>query len=124
MVTQTLSAKNPTVLLKILKIQLATAPSIPGNAAKSLTPNFLNRSAKLSNRRFIQSVAFLGLAGVDGVVGLKLPHPATAPFPPTAKATIVLINRPNAVKMLAMVIPCSLNRVLILSPEFYLREKF
>ena len=85
-------------------------PIIPGNAA----PNFFARKAsnfpKIFNCFFIQSCA----PPFDGGVGWG---EGESVVPPVNVSTITPIIIPKAVKILAIVIPCSLNNVLILSPN-------
>ena len=84
------------------------APMIPGNASAAFTPNFPSNDAKALSLFLSHSFApFLSLGG-----GL----PSTAPPPPGSNAsTKTQIAIPIAVSMEAIVMPCSLNSVLIFS---------
>ena len=106
---------QPTMSLALLRIQLIIPPMIPGNASAALIPNQPDRDASTLSLFLIHSFKpFSSLGGGE-------PPPldaAAAPPPPgnnasTSTPMAILI----AMSMEAIVIPCSLNRVLIVSPN-------
>ena len=88
-------------------------PMIPGRASAALIPNRPNKDAKALSLFLIHSFKpFSSLSGGSP------PDAAAAPQPPGNNAsTSTLMAIPIAVSMEAIVIPCSLNRVLIFSPN-------
>ena len=103
---------QPTTYLALLSIQLIIPPMIPGNASAALIPNRPNRDAKALSLFLIHSFKpFSSLGGGS-------PPDAAAPPPPDNNAsTSTSMAIPIAVSMEAIIIPCSLNRVLIFSPN-------
>ena len=85
---------------------------IPGRASAALIPNRPNRDAKALSLFLIHSFKpFSSLGGCP-------PDAVAAPPPPDNNAsTSTPMAIPIAVSMEAIVIPCSLNRVLIFSPD-------
>ena len=86
---------------------------IPGNASAALIPNQPKRDAKALSLFLIHSfkpASFLG--------GGSPPDATAAPPPPDNNAsTSTPMAIPIAMSMEAIVIPCSLNRVLIFSAK-------
>ena len=86
---------------------------IPGRASSAFTPNFPSSDAKALSLFLIhpfKPFSFLG--------GGSPPPPDTAAAPPGNNAsTSTPMAIPIAVSMEAIVIPCSLNRVRIFSPN-------
>ena len=70
---------------------------MPGNASAAFIPNFPSSDAK--------------------ALSLDLTHSFKPPPPGNNASTSTLMAIPIAVSMEAIVIPCSLNRVLIFSPN-------
>ena len=104
---------QPTTSFALLRIQLIIPPMIPGNASAALIPNRPNRDASALSLFLIHSFEPFSSLGGDSP-----PDAAAAPPPPgnnTSTSTLMAI--PIAVSMEAIVIPCSLNRVLIFSPD-------
>ena len=103
---------QPTTSLALLSIQLIILPMIPGRASAVLNPNRPNRDAKALSLFLIHSFKpFLSLGGGP-------PDVAAAPPPPGNNAsTSTPMAIPIAVSMETIIIPCSLNRVLIFSPN-------
>ena len=101
---------QPTTSLALLSIQLIIPPIIPGTTSAALIPNQLNSDASALSLFLIHSFKpFLSLGGGP-------PDAAAAPPPPGNNAsTSTPMAIPIAVSMEAIVIPCSLNRVLIFS---------
>ena len=85
-------------------------PVIPGRASAAFTSNFPGSDAKALSLDLSYSFKpFWSLGGV-------LPPDAAAPPPPGSNASMsTLITIPIAVSMEAIVMPCSLNNVLIFS---------
>ena len=101
---------HPIVFFALFKIHENIEPMIPGN---TLSANLSNSCNRAFNLFFIHSLAqpFLSLVVVlsDAVVDtLGPPSRASIRTPRTI---------PKAVKINSIVIPCSLKRVLILSPS-------
>ena len=93
---------------------------IPGNASAALIPNWPNSNANDSSLFLIHS--FRPHSSLGG--GLPPPPDAAAPPPPGNNAsTSTPMAIPIAVSMEAIVIPCSLNRVQIFSPNEALLSK-
>ena len=85
---------------------------IPGNASAAFIPNFPSSDAKALSLFLIYPFKpFSSLGGGS-------PPPEIAPPPPGNNAsTSTPMAIPIAMSMEAVVIPCSLNRVRILSPN-------
>ena len=87
---------------------------IPGNASAAFIPNFLNRDAKALSLFLIHP--FKPFSSLGG--GSPPPPDAVAAPPPGNNAsTSTPMAIPIAVSMEAIIIPCSLTRVLIFSPN-------
>ena len=105
---------QPTMSFSLLRIQVIIPPMIPGNASAALIPNRPNRDASALSLFLIHP--FKPFSSLRG--GEPPPDSAAAPPPPgnnalTSTQMAILI----AVSMEAIVIPCSLNRVRIFSPN-------
>ena len=103
---------QPTTSLSLLRIQLIIPSMIPGRASAASTPNWSIRDASTLTLFLIHSFKpFSSLGGGS-------PHYAAAP-PPSGNtaSTSTPMAIPIAMSMEAIVIPCSLNRVLIFSPN-------
>ena len=86
---------------------------IPGRASAALNPNWPNSHAKALSLFLIHSFSPFSSLG-----RLPPPHAAEAPPPPGNNAsTSTPMAIPIAVSMEAIIIPCSLNRVRIFSPN-------
>ena len=88
---------------------------IPGNASAALIPNQPNSNAKALSLFLIHSFSPASSLG-----GGSPPSPNAVAAPPPLgnnASTSTLIAIPIAVSMEAIVIPCSLNRVQIFSPN-------
>ena len=84
---------------------------IPGNASVAFIPNFPNRDASALSLFLIhpfKPFSSLGGGSPDAVV---------APLPGNNASTSTPMAIPIAVSIEAVVIPCSLNRVWIFSPN-------
>ena len=99
------SAKNPTVFPRKLKMAPTTPPTMAGNASTAFPATLLRASASLSNHFFRVPLSF------DGEPSVPLPPPKTH----VMARTIVEIVIERAVSIENIVIPCSLNKVRILS---------
>ena len=105
---------QPTTSLALFNIHEIIKPTIPGSDANALSANLPNNYDRAFNLLFIHSLAppFFSLAvvfcdvGVDVVLG-----------PPNRASIRTPRVIPEAVKIETIVIPCSLKRVLILSPS-------
>ena len=87
---------------------------MPGNASAALIPNPPNRDA--STLSLFLTHPFRPFSSSGG--GSPPPDAAAAPSPPgNSASTSTPMAIPIAVSMEAIVIPCSLNRVLIFSPN-------
>ena len=87
---------------------------IPGSASAALIPNQPNRDASTLGLFLIHP--FKPFSSLGG--GSPAPDAMAAPPPPGNNAsTSTPMAIPIAVSMEAIVIPCSLNRVLIFSPN-------
>ena len=88
-------------------------PMMPGNTSAALIPNQPNRDAKALSLfliHFLKPFSSLG--------GGSPPDAAAAPPPPGNNAsTRTPMAIPIVVSMEASIIPCSLNRVMIFSPN-------
>ena len=91
---------------------------IPGNASAALIPNQPNRHAKALSLFLIHSFKPASSLG-----GGQPPPSAAAPTPGNNASTSTLMPILIAVSMEAIIIPCSLNRVLIFSPNEVLLSK-
>ena len=99
---------QPTAFFTLLRIQLIIPPMIPGRASAALIPNQPNRDAKALSLFLIHS--FKPASSLGG----SPPDAATEPPPPGNNAsTSTPVAIPIDISMEAIVIPCSLNRVLI-----------
>ena len=87
---------------------------MPGNASAALIPNRPNRDASTLSLFLIHSFRPLSSLG-GGPPHAALPPPPLAPGNNASTSTLMAI--PIAMSMEAIVIPCSLNRVLIFSPN-------
>ena len=103
---------QPTTSLALLRIQLIISPMMPGNALAAFIPNLHSSYSKAISLFLIHSFKpFSSLGGGS-------PPPEIAPPPPGNNAsTSTPMAIQIAVRMEAIVIPCSLNRVLIFSPN-------
>ena len=101
---------QPTTSSALLRIELIIPPMIPGNASAALIPNRPNRDAKALSLFLIHS--FKPFSSLGGG-----PPDAAAPPPGNNASTSTPMAIPIAVSIEAIVIPCSLNRVRILSPN-------
>ena len=101
------SATNPTTFARRLKIAATTLPTIAGNASMAFPASLLTAFASLSNHFFKIPSSFGG------------EPPALPPLPktPVIERTIVEIVIENAVSIENIVMPCSRNKVRILSPK-------
>ena len=105
---------QPTTSFALLSIQLIIPPIIPGNASAAFMPNFPNRDASTLSLFLIHPFKpFSSLGGGSS----PPPHAVVAPPPGNNASTSTLMAIPVAVSMEAIVIPCSLNRVRIFSPN-------
>ena len=87
---------------------------MPGNASAALIPNRPNRDAKALSLFLIHPFKpFSSLGGGSP----PPPDAVVAPSPSNNASTSTPMAIPIAVSMEAIVIPCSLNRVLIFSPN-------
>ena len=104
---------QPTTSFALLSIQLIIPPMIPGRASAAFIPNFPSSDAKALSLFLTHSFEpFSSLGG-----GSPPPHDAVAAPPGNNASTSTPMAIPIAVSMEAIVIPCSLNRVLIFSPN-------
>ena len=114
---------HPTASLARFSIHDTIAPITPGNELAAFPANLPRSPANalsLSLTHFFTAPSFAALPPPPAVAA---PVEATA-LPGKTASTITPINRPNAVKTEAMVIPCSLNRFLILSARgLFLSQK-
>ena len=104
---------QPTASFTLLRIQLIIPPIIPGNASAAFIPNFPNRDAKALS--FGLTHSFKPFSSLGG--GSPPPPEIAPPRPGNNASTSTPMAIPIAVSMEAIVIPCSLNRVLIFSPN-------
>ena len=105
---------QPTTSFAPLRIRLIIPPMIPGRASAALIPNLPNRDAKALSLFLIHSFkTFSSLGGGS-------PPYATEPPPPTTSTPMAILI---AVSIEAIVIPCSLNRVWIISAKRCLYPK-
>ena len=85
---------------------------MPGNASAALSPNRPNRDASALSLFLIHSYKPLSSLG-----GGSPPDAAAPPPPGNNASTSTLMAILIAVSMEAIIIPCSLNRVWIFSPN-------
>ena len=104
---------HPITSLALFNIHESIEPIIPGSDANTLTANLPSSYDRAFNLFFIHSLAppFLSLLVVLCDVG------ADALGPPNRASIRTPRAIPKAVKIETIVIPCSLKRVLILSPS-------
>ena len=88
-----------------LKIASTTLPTIAGNASTAFPASLLSAFANLSNHFFKIPSSF----------GVEPPVSPSPPETPVIARTIVEIVTERAVNIENMVMPCSLNKVQILS---------
>ena len=100
------SATNPTAFPRKLKAAPTILPMILGSAVAAFPTSLLSTSASLSNHSFRVPLPF------DG----GHPAPPLTPLPVMTR-TIVAIVIDRAVRIENMLMPCSLNRVRILSAK-------
>ena len=98
------SAINPTALPKKPRMPPTAFPTIAGNASVDFPANLLSASASLSNYFLKTPSSFGG-------------EPPVPPKAPVMARTIVEIVIERAVSIENMVIPCSRNKVRILSAK-------
>ena len=103
---------QPTTSFALLRIQLIIPPMIPGNASAAFIPNFPGSNAKALSFELIHSFRPFSSLG-----GGSPPPDTVAALPGNNASTSTLMAIPIAVSMEAIVIPCSLNRVQIFSPN-------
>ena len=112
---------QPTTSFTLLRIQLIIPPVIPGRASAALIPSQPNSDAKALSLFLIHSFK------LASSLGGGLPPDAMAPPPPPPPgnnaSTSTPMAIPIAVSIEAIVIPCSLNRVRIFSPNEVLLSK-
>ena len=102
---------HPTTYFALLSIQLIIPPMIKGNASAAFIPNFPNRDASALSLFLTHSFRpFSSLGGGP-------PDAVVAPPPSNNASTSTPMAIPIAVSIEAIIIPCSLNRVLIFSPN-------
>ena len=104
---------QPITSLALFKIHEIIEPMIPGSDANALSANLPNSCDRAFNLFFIHSLAppFLLLVVVlfDVVADML--------DPPSRASIRTPIAMPTAVNIDTIIIPCSLKRVLILSPS-------
>ena len=87
---------------------------IPGRASAAFTPNFPSSNAKALSLDLIHSFRPFSSLGGDS----PPPDATEAPLPPGSYAsTSTQMAIPIAMSMEAIIIPCSLNRIQIFSPN-------
>ena len=102
------SATNPTAFPRKLKIALTKLPMMAGNVSAAFPASLLSVPANLSNHFFKVPLSFDGEPPSS-----QLPPPKT----PVMARAIVEIVMDRAVSIVAIVIPCSRNKVQILSAK-------
>ena len=102
------SASQVAVFPTVLKSQETTEPMIPGRAAAALP-------AKLARARPRACRCFLPTLSNRSCQVAWEPSPAHFPHPPVSVSTRVVIAMPTAVRINAIVILCSPNRVRMCS---------
>ena len=110
---------QPTTSFARFSNQATIDPMIPGRAAPSFVANFSSRELSAFNLSFIHSLAPPFLSFVVVLCDVR----ADSLGPPNRASIRTPMAVPTAVNMDTIVIPCSLKRVLILSPSVpvYLR---
>ena len=103
---------QPTTSFALLSLQLIIPPMMPGNASAAFIPNFPCSDAKALSFDLIHP--FKPFSSLGG--GSPPPDAVAAP-PGNYASTSTPMAIPIAVSKEAIVIPCSLNRVLIFSPN-------
>ena len=103
---------QPTTSFALLTIQLIIPPMIIGRASAAFIPNFPSSDAKALS--FDLTYSFKPFSSLGGG---SPPPDATAALPGNNASTSTPMAIPIAVSMEAIVIPCSLNRVPIFSPN-------
>ena len=98
------SATNSTAFPRKLKVAPATLPMITINSTAAFPASLLSASASLSNH-------FSGLPAS----WWRAPVPPSPPETPVMMRTIVAMVTEKAVNIEKMVMPCSLNKIQILS---------
>ena len=101
------SATNPTTFPRKFRMAPTTLPMMGGNASAAFPASLLKASASLSNHFFKVPLSF------DGEPHVPLPPPET----PVMARTIAAMVMDREASTEAMVIPCSLNRIRILSAK-------
>ena len=101
------SATNPTAFPRKLKMAPTTLPKLAGNASATFRTSLLSASASLSNHFFKAHLSF------DG----GPPAPPPLPKTPVMARTIAEIVIERSVSIENIVMPCSRNKVRILSPR-------
>ena len=86
---------------------------IPGNASAALIPNFPSSDASALSLSLFLTHSFKPFSSLGG----GSPPPQIAPPPGNNASTSTPMAIPIAMSIEAIVIPCSLNRVLIFSPN-------
>ena len=104
---------QPTTSLALLSIQLIIAPMMQGNASAALIPNRPNRDVKALSLFLIHS--FKPFSSLGGGSPPPLDAVAAPPLPGNNASISTPMAIPIAVSMEAIVIPCSINRVLFFS---------
>ena len=102
------ATKNPTVFPRKVKIAPTTLPTIAGKASTAFPTCLLSASANLSNHFFKTPSSFGGEPPVS---------PPTPPKVPIIARTTVEIVIEKAVSIENIVIPCTRNKVWILSAK-------
>ena len=102
------SATNPTTFPRKLKIAPTTLPTIAGNASRAYPASLLSAFAGLSNH-FCKILSSFG--------GEPPVTPPPPPKTPVIGRTVVEIVIERAVSIENMVMPCSLNRIRVLSAK-------
>ena len=107
---------HPITSLSIFKIHENIEPMIPGKDANALSANLPSSHDRSFNLLFIRSLAppFLSPPLVPPDLGVDAPGPPSRASIRTSRVT------PIAVNMDTNIIPCSLKRVLILSPSVHI----
>ena len=104
---------QPTPYFALLRIQLIIPPMIRGRASAAFIPNFPSSDAKALT--FDLTHSFKPFSSLGG--GSPPPDAMAAPPPRNNASTSTPMAIPIAVRIKAIVILCSLNRVLIFSPN-------
>ena len=113
------SANQPTVLLRRLRSHDRMLPMIPGSAAAAFPASWASIRPRACRFFFAHSLRPALSAGGAGVGATG----ATAALPPVRASTRVEIAIPIAVKIDAIVTPCSRNRVLTRSARVVFSSK-